>query len=68
MATKKKSKNKWIQKAVKHPGEFSNWCENQGFSGPTAECVAKAKSTAKKTKNKHLMGMANFAARAKGGF
>lgn len=62
--------NKWIQKAVpaSHKGEFTDWCKAHGFNGPTAECIAKAKLIASKKGDKHLMGMAQFAKRAKKGF
>lgn len=61
-----KKKVKWIQKAVpkSHKGKFGQWCKSHGFSGVTASCIA----AAKKTHDKSVVGMANFAARAKKGF
>lgn len=60
----RKSK-KWIQKAVpkSHKGKFTDWCKKHGFSGPTMACIKAAKAT----HDKRIVGMANFALRAKKG-
>ena len=68
-----KKPKKWIQKAVKpkERGKFTKWCKSHGFPGPTMACITAAKKMAKKMgrqPGKHLMGMANFAKTAKGGF
>jgi len=53
-------KRKWIQKAVnpKNKGDFTAYCKMKGFNGVTMECI----DMARKSGNKHLIGMANFAA------
>lgn len=48
---------KWIQGAKLKEGAFTSWCKNNGFSGPTAECIAKAKKA-----GGHAAKMANLAA------
>ena len=67
----KKSK-KFLQEAVpeSHEGMFTNWCKMHGFGSVTAECIAAARSMAKKQGDTTLMRRANFAATAnrKGGF
>jgi len=30
---------KFIQKAIKKPGAFTEWCKRQGFDGVTSECI-----------------------------
>ena len=57
------AKKRWIQKAVpeSHKEDFTSWCKKHGFSGPTMPCII----AAKRTHNKHVVGMANFALRAK---
>lgn len=42
---KKKKKEKWIQKAIKNPGAFTQWCKRQGYSGVTKECIEKGKQS-----------------------
>jgi hypothetical protein len=34
------SKN-WIQKAIKNPGSFTQYCKRQGYKGVTKECIQK---------------------------
>ncbi len=29
----------WIQKAIKKPGAFTEWCKRQGFDGVTEKCI-----------------------------
>ena len=53
--------NKWIQKAIKHPGSFTAWCKRHGFSGATQSCIAKAIQVAKQTGNKTLLRRAVLA-------
>lgn len=61
---------KWIQKAVKpsEKGKFTAWCKSHGFDGPTSECIAAARKMGMEKDDKHLIGMAMFAKRAKKGF
>lgn len=39
----------WIQKVVKHPGSFTEWCKQQGFNGVTEECIARGCKSKNKT-------------------
>ena len=54
------TKRKWIQKAVNpaHKGDFTAYCKRQGYKGVCEECIAEAR----KSGDKHLISMANFAA------
>ena len=55
---------KWIGKIDLKEGRFTEWCKRHGFNGPTRACI----EVALKSKDKSVIGMANFAKRAKGGF
>lgn len=48
---------KWIQKAIKHPGSFTEWCKKQGFKGVTKECI----EMGKRSKNPTIRKRANLA-------
>ncbi|MEM4619679.1 MAG: hypothetical protein QW607_05645 [Desulfurococcaceae archaeon] len=34
---------KWIQKAIKKPGAFREWCIRRGYSGVTKACIEEGK-------------------------
>jgi len=34
-----RNKKKWIQKAIKKPGSFTDWCKKRGYRGATAGCI-----------------------------
>ena len=55
---------KWIGKIDLKKGRFTEWCKRHGFSGPTKACI----EVAKKSKDRSVRGMAQFAERAKKGF
>jgi len=55
-------KKKWIQSAGLKKGAFTDWCKEQGFSGPTSECIA----AGKKSKNPTTRKRANLAETFKG--
>lgn len=55
------SQNKWVQKAIKHPGAFTAWCKRHGFSGATEGCITEAIRVAKRTGNKTLLRRAVLA-------
>jgi len=64
---------KWIQSAVHESkkGWTTNWCKSHGYKGVSSECLSALRAHAKKVggaQGKTLMGRANFAARAQGGF
>jgi len=42
-------KEKWIQKAIRKPGAFTEWCRRQGFSGTTKECIELGKRSSNPT-------------------
>ena len=46
---------------IRKPGSFTAWCKKNGFSGPSAACIAKAK----KSKNPAIRKKAVFAQNAK---
>lgn len=58
MARRKTRRKNWIQSAIKKPGAFTRWCKQHGYSGVTAECIAKGK----KSKNPTTRRRANLAA------
>ena len=58
----------WKPKVPIEAGRFTAWCKRAGFGEPSISCIRKALSTAKKTGNKSLRGMAMFALRAKKGW
>ncbi len=35
--------DKWIQKAIKNPGAFTEWCKRRGYPGVTQECIEEGK-------------------------
>ena len=39
----KKSDKRWIQKAIKKPGAFTEWCRRRGYSGVTQACIEEGK-------------------------
>ncbi|WP_297503621.1 hypothetical protein [Thermococcus sp.] len=47
----------WIDKAVKKPGAFTNYCKKHGYKGVTEDCINKAK----KSKNHKTRSRANLA-------
>jgi len=53
--------NKWIQKAIKRPGAFTEWCEKHGFRGASFSCIEEAIKRAKKTGNDRLLRQAYLA-------
>ncbi len=41
MATPKN--RRWIQKAIKKRGAFTQWCKRRGYSGVTQRCIEEGK-------------------------
>ncbi|MEM1672463.1 MAG: hypothetical protein QXT86_10490 [Archaeoglobaceae archaeon] len=39
----RKKDKKWIQKAIKKPGAFREWCIRRGYSGVTQACIEEGK-------------------------
>ncbi len=58
-----KRKKKWIQGLHLKKGRFTEWCKRHGFSGVTDACI----EMALKSGDKSVIGMANFAKRARAG-
>ncbi len=52
---KKKSNKKWMQRAVKKPGAFTEWCKRRGYSGVTAQCIAEGKRSKNPTTRKRAV-------------
>lgn len=48
---------KFIQKAIKKPGSFTDWCKKQGYNGVTEECIKKGL----KSKDKKVQARAKLA-------
>jgi len=40
---KKKTGERWIQRAIKKPGAFTEWCRRRGYSGVTQACIEEGK-------------------------
>lgn len=38
----KKTKERWIQGAIKKPGSFTAYCKRKGHKGVTEECIREA--------------------------
>ena len=38
----KKKEEKWIQKAIKKPGAFKEYCKRKGYKGVTEKCIQEA--------------------------
>lgn len=55
-------KKKFIQKAIKKPGSFTNWCKSKGFDGVTNECI----ELGLKSDNKTIQARAKLARALRG--
>ena len=42
VAKMKRTKNRWIQGAIKNPGAFTRYCKSKGFKGVTDKCIQEA--------------------------
>ncbi|MEM2174019.1 MAG: hypothetical protein QXI58_00140 [Candidatus Micrarchaeia archaeon] len=40
-----KNKKRWIQKAIKRPGAFREYCIRKGYTGVTKECIEEGKKS-----------------------
>jgi len=40
-----KKKDNWIQKAIKNPGAFTEWCQRRGYNGVTQKCIEEGKKS-----------------------
>jgi hypothetical protein len=61
-----KKSNKWMQKAVKHPGAFTEYCKRKGYDGVTQECIEEGKRSANPTIRKRATLAETFRKTSKG--
>ncbi|PMP87199.1 MAG: hypothetical protein C0173_09785 [Desulfurella sp.] len=61
----KKSK-KWMQKAVKHPGAFTEYCKQKGYDGVTEACIREGKESSDPTIRKRATLAETFRKTSKG--
>ena len=62
---KKKSKNMWMQNAVKKRGSFTAYCQSKGFGGVTDKCIAEGKASKDPTVKKRAVLAQTFRKSAK---